>query len=89
MLAAIVADSATPAEHAILMALAARFPTDPTIEEYGPWNDAFAEEMRRVHAAFPDDLDVTAIFAEALMNRTPWKLWDLQARGPAEGASTI
>ncbi|MDP2081592.1 MAG: hypothetical protein U0934_21045 [Pseudotabrizicola sp.] len=87
--AAAVADRATPAEHAILMALAARFPTDPAIEDYGPWNDAFAEEMRRVHAAFPDDLDVTAIYAEALMNRTPWKLWDLQARGPAKGASTL
>lgn len=87
--AAAVADRATPAEHAILMALAARFPTDSAIEDYGPWNDAFAEEMRRVHTAFPDDLDVTAIFAEALMNRTPWKLWDLQARGPADGASTL
>ena len=87
--AAAVANRATPAEHAILMALAARFPTDPAIEAYGPWNDAFADEMRKVHAAFPTDLDVTAIFAEALMNRTPWKLWDLQARGPAEGASTV
>lgn len=87
--AAAVAHRATPAEHAILMALSARFPTDPAIEEYGPWNDAFADEMRKVHAAFPADLDVTAIFAEALMNRTPWKLWDLKAGGPALGASTM
>lgn len=86
--AAAVAHLATPAEHAMLMAIAARFPTDPEIEDYGPWNDSFADEMRKVHAAFPADLDVTAIFAEALMTRTPWNLWDLQARCAAQGAST-
>ncbi|PKP75962.1 MAG: hypothetical protein CVT84_00945 [Alphaproteobacteria bacterium HGW-Alphaproteobacteria-6] len=88
-LAAALADRTTPAERALLTALAARFPTDPAIEDYGPWNDAFADAMRKVHAAHPADLDVTAIFAEALMNRTPWKLWDLQAGGPALGASTL
>ncbi len=31
---------------------------------------------RRVRLA-PDDLDVAALYAEALMNRTPWQLWDL------------
>ncbi len=47
------------------------------------------QSMRKVYADFPDDLDVAAIFAEALMNRTPWKLWDLPARKPADGASTV
>ncbi len=79
---------ATPMERAMVDALVHRFPTDPTIEDYGPWNDAFAAAMRKVHAAFADDLDVVAIFAEALMNRTPWKLWDLKRRTPADGAST-
>lgn len=79
---------ATLVERALVEALAHRFPDDPGIEDYGPWNDAFSASMRTVHEAFPDDLDVTAIFAEALMNRTPWKLWDLPGRKPAEGAST-
>lgn len=79
---------ATPAERALVEALAHRFPVDPMVEDYGPWNDAFSASMRRVHGEYPDDLDVAAIFAEALMNRTPWKLWDLPARRPAEGAST-
>jgi tetratricopeptide (TPR) repeat protein len=83
------AERATPVERAMLAALAARFPTDPQIDDYGPWNDDFAEEMRKVYAAFPDDLDVTAIFAEALMNRTPWQLWDMKTGGPADGASTL
>jgi tetratricopeptide (TPR) repeat protein len=82
-------DGTTPAERALVEALAHRFPIDPAVEDYKPWNEAFSASMRAVHEAFPDDLDVAAIFAEALMNRTPWKLWDLPARRPAEGASTL
>jgi tetratricopeptide (TPR) repeat protein len=79
---------ATPAERALVEALAHRFPVDPMVEDYGPWNEAFSASMRRVHEEFPEDLDVAAIFAEALMNRTPWKLWDLPRRRPADGSST-
>lgn len=84
--------SALPAsdvERALVDALAARFPTDPAIEDYGPWNEGFAEAMREVYQRFPDDLDVTAIFVEALMNRTPWALWDTTSGEPAPGASTL
>ena len=31
---------------------------------------------------------MAALFAEALINRTPWQLWDLQTGEPAEGADT-
>lgn len=79
---------ADDAERAMADALAARFPTDPAIADYGPWNEGFAAAMRPVHGRFPEDLDVVAIYAEALMNRTPWKLWDTAAGVPAEGAST-
>ncbi|WP_445082870.1 hypothetical protein [Chelativorans sp. YIM 93263] len=33
--------------------------------------------MRELHRAYPDDLDIAALFAEAMMNRTPYALWDL------------
>ncbi|GHF41199.1 hypothetical protein [Seohaeicola zhoushanensis] len=79
----------TAVERDLIAALAERYPTDPGIDDYGPWNDAFSEAMRKVYAAHPDDLDVVAIFAEALMNRTPWQLWDLKTGGPKEGASTL
>ncbi len=81
-------DSLQPVEAAMIDALADRFPQDPEIEDYGPWNDAFSDAMRKVYAQFPDDLDVTSVFAEALMNRTPWALWDLETGKTAEGAST-
>ncbi|MCQ8876247.1 tetratricopeptide repeat protein [Mesorhizobium sp. LMG17149] len=75
-------------ERALLDALTSRFPTDPKITDYGPWNDDFAAAMRTVYERFPDDLDVTAIFVEALINRTPWALWDTRTGQPAAGTST-
>ncbi|WP_425043702.1 hypothetical protein [Primorskyibacter sp. S87] len=82
-------DDGSAVEAALIDALAHRFPDDPEIEDYGPWNDAFSDSMRKVNAAFPDDLDVACLFAEALMNRTPWLLWDLKTGQPREGASTV
>ena len=78
-----------PVESALIQALAARFPEDPEIEDYTPYTDAFADAMREVLAAFPDDLEVVYTTAEALITRTPWQLWDLQSGQPAEGASTL
>lgn len=81
--------AASPVEAALIDALTNRYAAEPDIEDFAPCHDAFADAMRKVHAAYPDDLDVTAIFAEALMNRTPWGLWDLPGGHPAEGASTL
>ena len=81
--------SLNPVEQALLDAVAKRYPADPPVEEFAPWNDAYADAMRQVHAAHPDDLDVCSLFAEALMGRTPWQLWDLPSGQPADGASTV
>ncbi len=80
--------SSTPIEAALIEAISHHFPSDPEIEDYAPWNDAFADSMRAVYSDHPEDLDVSSVFAEALMNRTPWQLWDLKNGVPAEGAST-
>lgn len=82
-------DGLTPVEAALIDALADRFPDDPEIEDFAPWNDAFSDAMRGVYIAHPYDLDVVCLFAEALMNRTPWLLWDLPSGQPSEGASTL
>jgi tetratricopeptide (TPR) repeat protein len=44
--------------------------------------------MRRVFHAHRDDLEVRSVFAEAILNLTPWKMWDLESGGIAEGAGT-
>src|SRR5262245_19172089 len=62
-------------------------PNDP--EKLNPtWNDDYANQMREVYRAHQDDHDVAALFAEAIMNRTPWQLWDIKTGKPADGADT-
>jgi tetratricopeptide (TPR) repeat protein len=82
-------DRLTPVEQALIRALPSRYPDSANVEDFRPWNDAFADAMRKVHADFTDDLNVCALFAEAIMNRTPWQLWDLPTGEPAKGASTL
>lgn len=82
--------NATPLEKALIDALVIRFPSTEDADEavFSQWDDAYADAMRDVYAQFGDDYDVAALTAEALMCRTPWQLWDLENRVPAEGAST-
>ena len=81
---------ATPAEVELCRALTARFhaPGIDDLDVLDTWDDGYADAMRAVHARFPDDDDVSALTVEALMVRTPWALWDLEAARPAEGADT-
>jgi tetratricopeptide (TPR) repeat protein len=83
------ATSAAPVERALIGALQHRYPATPETEDFGPWNDAYANAMRAVYAAHRGDMDICALLAEAIMNRTPWQLWDLPSGQPAEGADTL
>ncbi|HMI40827.1 MAG TPA: hypothetical protein VK485_06315 [Sphingomicrobium sp.] len=69
---------ATPIEQALIAALSRRFagPTalDPT--NSAPFLTSYVSAMRDVARRFPDDLDLQVLFAEALMNTSPWRLWN-------------
>ncbi|WP_425044329.1 hypothetical protein [Primorskyibacter sp. S87] len=82
-------ENVKPAERALIEALASRYPTDPEIEDYQPFNDGFAEAMKPVYEANRDDLDIACFYAEAMMNRTPWQLWDFHNSVPNPEASTV
>ena len=84
-----LAGGVSAAERALIQALAARYPQREPIDDQKPWNDAFTDAMRIVHQAHPQDLDIRAIFAEAILNRTPWRMWDLRTGDPAPGAGTL
>jgi len=81
----------TPLEAMMVEALQARYqsPTPVSEAEYHRWDDDYADAMRKVYEAYPDDDDVCALHAEALMTRTPWALWDLRSSKPTQGASTL
>jgi tetratricopeptide (TPR) repeat protein len=84
------AAAATPVEQALIQALAQRFdgpsPLDPV--SGGPKLAAYADAMKLVAERFPDDLDVQTLYAEALMNKNPWKLWTADGQ-PAPGTAEI
>lgn len=85
------AHTATALENDLVDALAQRFqePHRVSQPEFDQWDEAYAAAMRRVYHAWPDDHDVMAIFAEAIMTRTPWKLWDVKRGVPPPNADTL
>ena len=44
--------------------------------------------MRKVAAEYPGDLDIKSVFVEAIMNETPWQMWNLDTGKISEGAGT-
>jgi tetratricopeptide (TPR) repeat protein len=83
------APGASAVERALVHALAARYPADEPAADCSAWNTGYADAMRDAYRAHPGDPDVAALFADALMNLTPWALWDLATGEPADGAGTV
>jgi tetratricopeptide (TPR) repeat protein len=65
---------AAPAERALIDALAARYAM-PQPADRKPLDQAYADAMKQVQKAYPDDTDVAALYAEAMMDLRPWDLW--------------
>ena len=69
-----LADGVTPKERSWILALDKRYdgqrdtPRDPLDHA---WADALAEMVD----AYPDDMTVASVYAEALMNTMPWDYW--------------
>jgi len=80
-----VKESCTELERDLIEALAerhseeARDAADPSVLNMGnspELNIAFAEAMAPLYEKYKGNLDVTAIYVEALMNLKAWQLWD-------------
>src|SRR3954469_23983719 len=84
-----LAAAAAPVERGLIEALRRRFPSPEPAEDLTAWTADYADAMARVHADHPDDLDVAALYADALLNLTPWELWDVATGEPAAGARTL
>lgn len=62
-------------ERAYAEALAARYVADPAASDKAKVARDYAAAMKALSARYPDDLDAATLYAESLMNLTPWKLW--------------
>ena len=81
--------SATPVEKGLCKAVQFRYPQETPSEDFSKWNQGYADAMESVYQEFPEDLDVAALYADALMNLTPWSLWDLRTGAPTKDARTL
>ena len=86
-----LAHAATAVENGLIEALAQRFQKPHAVppEEFDRWDDDYAAAMRRLHHQYPDDHDIMALLVEALITRTPRRLWDVRTGDPAVGSDAI
>ncbi|KAJ5767331.1 uncharacterized protein N7511_004947 [Penicillium nucicola] len=83
------APAASALEGALIDALLCRYPQELPVGDCSVWNAAYADAITLVYEEYPDDHDVTALYCDALMNLTPWSLWDLKTGDPTPGAKTM
>ena len=69
--AARLSASASPVEQALIAAIGKRYAAAP-VADRKPLDLAYAAAMKDAAARFPDDVDVLALYAEAVMDTMPW-----------------
>jgi tetratricopeptide (TPR) repeat protein len=69
-----LAGKATAREQALIGAVVARYGSDPKAAR-PPFDKAYAAEMARVASQFPDDDQIATLYAEAVMDLSPWDYW--------------
>jgi tetratricopeptide (TPR) repeat protein len=65
---------ASPREQALIRALVNRY-APPPVKDRSALDRAFADAMREVMRQFPDDAEAQTLFAESLMDLSPWDYW--------------
>ncbi|RJE23287.1 hypothetical protein PHISCL_04361 [Aspergillus sclerotialis] len=83
------ASSTTPVESALISTLQYRCPQSLESQDWPALSEKYVDAMRSVYRRFPDDLDVATLYADALMNITPWDLWDIRTGQPAPNSHTL
>src|SRR4029077_8031634 len=81
------AKGGTDTEKALIEAIGKRY-ADPQPEDRRPLDEAYAAAMRDVYRKFPNDADIGALFAEAMMDLRPWDLWMADGK-PQPGTEEI
>lgn len=72
-------DKASLVERALIDAVATRY-ADPQPKDRTALNEAYAVAMQKVWQAYPNDVDVGSLYAEALMDLQPWDLWNMDGK---------
>ena len=86
-----LAGGATALENMLVEAMARRIQKPHAVapEEYDRWDDDYAAEMRRIYHSNPHDQDIASLYVEALITRTPRRLWNVKTGQPAKGSDVV
>ena len=71
----------TPREQALIKALAVRYSPDPNVDR-AQLDAAYADAMKKVVAQFPNDENIGVLYAESLMDLSPWDYWEAGGAKP-------
>jgi tetratricopeptide (TPR) repeat protein len=83
-----LAPGASQAEQDYIAAMAARYSDDPDADR-AALDLAYADAMRELSSAYPGDQDAAVLFAEALMDLTPWMYWTKDGRPTGHTAEIL
>ena len=72
------ASSVTPRERALISALAQRYVRVPSADR-AKLDSAYSRAMRDVAARYPNDQDARTLYAESVMDLSPWRYWERDA----------
>jgi tetratricopeptide (TPR) repeat protein len=83
-----LAGNATQKERDLIEALSARYSSAPGAER-AALDRSYADAMGALAAKYPEDLDIAILYAEALMDLTPWDYWEAGGTKPKNRAEEI
>src|SRR5690349_17746769 len=86
--ARMLAPKATPREQALIAAVSTRYANDAKADRV-PLDAAYASAMEKVAAQFPDDNEIAVLYAEAVMDHSPWNYWQPGGREPNRQSGPI
>ena len=72
---------ASEKERGLIAALASRYSADPGADR-ARLDAAYARGMGELVSRFPDDQEIAVLYADALMNLSPWDYWEEGGRRP-------
>lgn len=76
-----VAHHASPRERALIEALAVRYEPGAGTDR-AALDQTYADVMAEAHARFPDDPEIATLFADSVMNTSPWDYWEADGATP-------
>jgi tetratricopeptide (TPR) repeat protein len=80
--------SCTEKEKALIQALTYRYEAQPP-EDRSHLDSAFSSAMKKVYNTYSTDADISALYAESLMDMHPWDMYDKKTKEPRSWTAIV